>query len=231
MRSLADRRGDGDQARRCRQIPHECCRRVQLHHDLWRLLWLTGGMSTYTDTLGLAMADSDVVKRVNLSMLECLANGGDSSSWGKDEGSAVAWLARALDYDHALIRLSVIMGFETGPDKFEMPEPERDRLRHALAGLGPVWEEFMLRNAESKRLVARKTVRPRATRSGCVPVSDRKAPIGHDAHPARDLSSTRTNAPVISRSSSAAFGTSSTAPINVTGVRFCRPSGVRGTQK
>jgi hypothetical protein len=115
---------------------------------------LTGAMSTYTETLGRAMVDNDVAKRINLTMLECLASGGATPPRDKNEGLAVPLLARALDYDHALIRLSLSMGFETGPQKFETPEAERNRLRHALAGLGPMWADFMRRGTESNGLAA-----------------------------------------------------------------------------
>jgi hypothetical protein len=125
-----------------------------LHRDQWRIIWLTGVMSTYTETLGRAMVDSDVATRINLSMLECLANGGDTRPRVKNEVLAVTLLARELDYDHALIRLSLSMGFETGPERFETPEAERNRLRHALAGLGPMWADFMRRGTESNGLAA-----------------------------------------------------------------------------
>lgn len=111
-------------------------------------------MSTYTETLGRAMVDNDVAKRINLTMLECLAGGGAAPCRKKNEGLAVALLARSLDYDRALIQLSLSMGFEPGPQMFEAPEAERNRLRHALAGLGPMWADFMRRGTESNGLAA-----------------------------------------------------------------------------
>ncbi len=47
-----------------------------------------------------------------------------------------AVLALQIDYDVALLKLAEAMGIESGPSRFEQPERERDRLRHALNDMG-----------------------------------------------------------------------------------------------
>ena len=47
-----------------------------------------------------------------------------------------AVLALQIGYDVALLELAEAVGIESGPSRFEQPERERDRLRHALRDLG-----------------------------------------------------------------------------------------------
>lgn len=47
-----------------------------------------------------------------------------------------AVLALQIGYDVALLELAEAVGIESGPSRFEQPERERDRLRHALNDLG-----------------------------------------------------------------------------------------------
>ena len=55
----------------------------------------------------------------------------------RDELDAVpAVLALQIGYDVALLELATVVGIETGPNRFEQPERERDRLRQALDDLG-----------------------------------------------------------------------------------------------
>jgi hypothetical protein len=53
---------------------------------------------------------------------------------GNDTVPAV--LALQIGYDVALLELAEAMGIESGPSRFEQPERERDRLRHALNDMG-----------------------------------------------------------------------------------------------
>lgn len=55
----------------------------------------------------------------------------------RDELDAVpAVLALQVGYDVALLELAAVVGIETGPNRFEQPERERDRLRRALNDVG-----------------------------------------------------------------------------------------------
>ena len=55
----------------------------------------------------------------------------------RDELDAVpAALALQIGYDVALLELAAAVGIETGPNRFEQPERERDRLRQALNARG-----------------------------------------------------------------------------------------------
>jgi hypothetical protein len=47
-----------------------------------------------------------------------------------------AVLALQIGYDVALMELAETVGIESGPSRFEQPERERDRLRHALNDMG-----------------------------------------------------------------------------------------------
>lgn len=47
-----------------------------------------------------------------------------------------AFLALQIGYDVALLELAEAVGIESGPSRFEQPERERDRLRHALDDIG-----------------------------------------------------------------------------------------------
>ncbi len=47
-----------------------------------------------------------------------------------------AVLALQIGYDVALLELAEVVGIESGPGRFEQPERERDRLRHALNDMG-----------------------------------------------------------------------------------------------
>jgi hypothetical protein len=47
-----------------------------------------------------------------------------------------AALALQIGYDVALLELAAAVGIESGPSRFEQPERERDRLRHALRARG-----------------------------------------------------------------------------------------------
>jgi hypothetical protein len=54
-----------------------------------------------------------------------------------DQADAVpAVLALQIGYDVALLELAEAVGIETEPSRFEQPERERDRLRHALHARG-----------------------------------------------------------------------------------------------
>jgi hypothetical protein len=47
-----------------------------------------------------------------------------------------AVLALQIGYDVALLELAEVVGIDSGPSRFEQPERERDRLRHALYDMG-----------------------------------------------------------------------------------------------
>lgn len=47
-----------------------------------------------------------------------------------------AVLALQIGYDVALLELAAVVGIESGPNRFEQPERERDRLRQALNDRG-----------------------------------------------------------------------------------------------
>jgi hypothetical protein len=47
-----------------------------------------------------------------------------------------AVLALQIGYDVALLELAEVVGIESAPSRFEQPERERDRLRHALNDMG-----------------------------------------------------------------------------------------------
>jgi len=47
-----------------------------------------------------------------------------------------AALALQIGYDVALLELAEVVGIESAPSRFEQPERERDRLRHALNDMG-----------------------------------------------------------------------------------------------
>ncbi len=98
------------------------------------------------------MSDDIVCARISGSLLEYVALGGDTPK--DSEASQAARLAAALAYDHALIQLSLIMGIETGPERFESREPERHRLERALARLGPSWAAFMFAGIEMEVVAA-----------------------------------------------------------------------------
>jgi hypothetical protein len=55
----------------------------------------------------------------------------------RDELDAVpAVLALQVGYDVALLELAAVVGIEAGPNRFEQPERERERLRRALNDFG-----------------------------------------------------------------------------------------------
>ncbi len=45
-------------------------------------------------------------------------------------------LALQIAYDVALVELAQVVGVETDPNRFEQPQPERERLERALRDLG-----------------------------------------------------------------------------------------------
>ena len=47
-----------------------------------------------------------------------------------------AVLALQIGYDVALLELAEVVGIDSGPSRFDQPERERDRLRHALNDMG-----------------------------------------------------------------------------------------------
>jgi hypothetical protein len=47
-----------------------------------------------------------------------------------------AVLALQIGYDVALLELAEVVGIESEPSRFDQPERERDRLRHALSDIG-----------------------------------------------------------------------------------------------
>jgi hypothetical protein len=47
-----------------------------------------------------------------------------------------AVLALQIGYDVALLELAEVVGIESEPSRFDQPERERDRLRHALNDMG-----------------------------------------------------------------------------------------------
>jgi len=56
---------------------------------------------------------------------------------------AAAVLASQLAYDRALLSLSLQIGIDTGPERFEVPERERARLLHAVVDALPALREFI----------------------------------------------------------------------------------------
>ena len=76
----------------------------------------------------------------------------------------VAVLAGELAYDQALISLSRHAGVDTGPERFEVPERERDRLHRALVEALPALPEAVLAEPWSRTMggSGRPTRSPRA---------------------------------------------------------------------
>jgi len=58
-------------------------------------------------------------------------------------GDFSAVFAYELAYDRALINLSVQIGIDTGPERFVVPERERERLQKALVEALPVLQEVL----------------------------------------------------------------------------------------
>ena len=59
-------------------------------------------------------------------------------------GDLYAVFAHELAYDRALIELSLQIGIDTGPERFVVPERERERLERALVEALPVLQEVIL---------------------------------------------------------------------------------------
>jgi hypothetical protein len=55
--------------------------------------------------------------------------------------SPEALLAAELAYDRALINLSLLIGIDAGPERFEVPGRERDRLHRAVGESLPALQE------------------------------------------------------------------------------------------
>ncbi len=98
----------------------------------------------YSDWLAVAMAsfptapDHDHVSAFLLALadLEEVRRTAPTSDAG-------AVLAYELAYDRALINLSLQIGIDTGPERFDVPDRERERLQQALVEALPVLEEVI----------------------------------------------------------------------------------------
>jgi hypothetical protein len=55
---------------------------------------------------------------------------------GHNLDTVPAVLALQIGYDVALLELAEVVGIDSGPSRFDQPERERDRLRHALNDMG-----------------------------------------------------------------------------------------------
>ncbi len=58
----------------------------------------------------------------------------------KDASQVIAY---ELAYDRALVNLSLMLGIDTGPERFDVPFLERDRLHEALTAALPRLHEFI----------------------------------------------------------------------------------------
>ena len=57
-------------------------------------------------------------------------------------------IASELAYDRALINLSLMLGIDTGPERFDVPFLERDRLHEALTEALPRLHEVIFPAAD-----------------------------------------------------------------------------------
>ena len=58
-------------------------------------------------------------------------------------GDPADLLAYQLAYDRALVNLSRQIGIDTGPERFDVPERERERLQQALVESLPILQEVI----------------------------------------------------------------------------------------
>jgi len=99
---------------------------------------------TYRDLLATAMASSPTAPDHDLvgAFLLALADLDEVRRSGTT-GDASQAIAHELTYDRALINLSLMLGIDTGPERFEVPLLERDRLHEALTEALPSLHEVI----------------------------------------------------------------------------------------
>lgn len=85
----------------------------------------TGPAHDILGTFLLALADLDEVRRAGTT---------------KDASEVIAY---EIAYDRALINLSLMLGIDTGPERFDVPFLERDRLHEALSEALPSLHEVI----------------------------------------------------------------------------------------
>ncbi len=99
---------------------------------------------TYRELLATAMASSPTAPDHDHvgAFLLALADLDEFRRSGTTEDASQA-IAHELTYDRALINLSMMLGIDTGPERFDVPFLERDRLHEALTGALPSLHEVI----------------------------------------------------------------------------------------
>src|SRR5208282_1861898 len=98
----------------------------------------------YRDLLTTSMASSPTAPNHDHvgAFLFTLANLNEDRRSGTTEETSQV-IAYELGYDRALINLSLTLGIDTGPERFDVPSQERDRLHRALVQALPSLHEVI----------------------------------------------------------------------------------------
>ena len=98
----------------------------------------------YRDLLATSMASSPTEPNHDHvgAFLFALANLNEDRRSGMTEDASQV-IAYELGYDRALINLSLTLGIDTGPERFDVPSQERDRLHRALVQALPSLHEVI----------------------------------------------------------------------------------------
>jgi hypothetical protein len=91
--------------------------------------WLASAMASYPTA-----PDHDHLGAFLLALV-------DLENARRSRSGSEALLATELAYDRALITLSLHLGLDTGPERFGVPERERDRLHRAVSKSLPALKE------------------------------------------------------------------------------------------
>lgn len=98
----------------------------------------------YRDLLATSLASSPTAPDHDQvgAFLFALVNLNENRRSGTTEDTSQV-IAYELGYDRALINLSLTLGIDTGPERFDVPSQERDRLHRALVQALPSLHEVI----------------------------------------------------------------------------------------